>query len=256
MAATPVYQTWSLDTKQKSIVSGYYTFRVSGPGPCRLSFKKVVNTVVPVVSDKGTSFRWRMTPELKAAFKYLSTGFVDTYVAPQYQQLFGKALNMDVVDDSLAYIRSSTLHLRVPEAIDSMESLELAQPYIVELELKSVGLKESRIQLNWKVTQVSVDDTGPGLTSPAAAAAMDLEADSGSDQDEDEVAEPSADDYADTLATMKETMATHVTRLQATMLRLSQELDACQELVESLAADSSQENLMRVYDSWTALVEP
>jgi len=246
--------SFTLNMHQKSIVGGYYTFRVQAQegssDPARFTFHNVYQATTPVVSDRGTSFRWHITPELKATFEFLSTTFVSTVVAKQYQHIFGKPLPMDVVDDSISYIRSKLIYLKLGDSIDSMATLDTSKPYVIELELKSVGIKETRIQYNWKLVQVRIDDE---VKCMSAAAASTTGVDGVDDTDDEDLAEPSMDDFHASLEHTRSLIASHADDLRARVATLSAELSQCDGLVKDLEADHSPANFSRVYESWVAL---
>lgn len=234
-------KAWRLDGSRKTISNGHYMFKaldVDGKS-CKVRFEQVVNAVPPVISDVSTYFRWRLTPQLKEAFEHIGGLFVHEQVAPLYEQLFGRALSIDVIDDSVTYIRihreGKMLHLKLAETIPSLRSLKEHLAYTYDFEFRGVGIKETGLYFDWKLIQVSVE-------SPQF---KEAEADAASD---DDMAEPSPEDYEESMRELKETIGSHIARLRA-------DLAACQELEESLVADPSPENLGRVYSQWVTATE-
>lgn len=240
------YSNWSLDTNNKSIAGGYYTFRLRD-APCRIRFEHVMHIVAPVVSERGTAFRWKMTPQLKKAFEFISSSFVTDHIAPQYQVVFGKPLYSDVIDDSFTYLRTNGIHLRLSEAIAKMESLDPKLLYTIDLELRSVGMKESRIHLDWKLAQVSVDTPNFSCESQ--------DADYVNDDEEDDLAEPSPLEYAEALEHTKDTMNMRIKDFEKKQTDLQITINHIQDMLLSLDSNSTPANFSRVYELWTDILD-
>jgi hypothetical protein len=239
------YHSWALDINNKSIASGYYTYRLGGS--CRIRFKNVMHLMAPVVSERGTVFRWRMTQQLKDVFEYFSTAFVNDQIAPQYNVVFGKPLGIDVIDDSFTYLRTKGIYLRIAEPINSMTTLNPKAMYTIDLELRSVGMKEARIQLDWKLIQVSED------INQFVPINDNVEF---CDEDEDEdVAEPSASEYIEVLESTKLEMTTYVENLTQQISKLQVTVDHVQEMIDSLNKNIDPRDFSRVHERWSDILE-
>lgn len=247
-------KSWRLDGGRKAINNGYYMFKAldSDGKACKLRLEQVVNFVAPVISEASatTSFRWRLTPQLKEAFEHVGGAFVHEHVAPLYEQLFGRALSIDVIDDSVSYIRlhreGKMLHLKLAEAIPSLRAIKEGVACTYDFEFRGVGIKETGLHFDWKLIQVSVE--GPRFKRKGGDADGDAEADVSDAEADDDMAEPSPEDYEESMRELKGAIASHIATLHA-------DLAACQELEESLIADPSPENLGRVYNRWVAATE-
>jgi len=171
-------------------------------------------------------------------------GFIQSHVASFYKESFEKPLTLDVIEDSLSFIRTGKdgqyIYLKFTDSYDSLTSLETDCSYSIDIELRGVFVKTSKIHLDWKLIQIGMEE--PMIQSRTDDYDYD-------DDESDDVAYPSGQELEAAKDAMILTLQNHVADLENTVANAQSTLVVLKGLLHDLEkTDRSLEAICKVYD--------
>jgi hypothetical protein len=128
----------------------------------RVSLQHVRLIRPPTFFKSYTTFRFQLTPELRrfaTTFHTIASDMLKT----QYNAVFNNTIPDDVLEEGLQLIHSGQeLHpyfqLRFQELYDNLRSIDIAYTYSMDVELRGLFLKESKLVFDWRLVQVMIKE--------------------------------------------------------------------------------------------------
>jgi hypothetical protein len=122
----------------------------------------------PTFFKSYTTFRFQLTPELRRFATTFHTRACNL-LKEHYSTVFKNTIPDDVLEEGLQLIHSGQeqhpyFQLRFQELYDNLRSIDTTYTYTMDVELRGVFLKESKVVFDWRLVQVMIKE--PVLLTP------------------------------------------------------------------------------------------